>query len=294
MHVRKWIIMLLGINLAACCLLIAGNTNDVDHSTFLLPLSVAIPSGFDQRIAAIAKDPSVLGKLDQREIFISDEFYKDVLSSSLKDAEAILPSIFCEKNRSKLFFSVCTADHRVFFLFAEKERNILGWVPIVSKYFPDPDPDKDAVFWVVFNTVGATNATPSGDYAFGNNVVEVREALFFLFQEDIEEDSFKQKDQSVEVNSVFDRETIRISLLAQATNNVLQVKVTRESKEQIGSQRKAEIRRSVISPDCYGKIPFWPPAGCNGKEKGKRPADGKGKADEFKNRGKRSDKSTPS
>lgn len=103
-----------------------------------VPLGEDDTRGRDRRLAAIAKNPSLLSRIDQRDNFVSQEKYDEELEDALAAARRVLPDIFSAINCRRMHTAVCVGDARVYFWLPLQGRSVLGWIPLDLVGFKKP------------------------------------------------------------------------------------------------------------------------------------------------------------
>jgi len=91
----------------------------------------------DRCLLAIANEPNLFERIDQRNFFNKDDVYLDVLRKTLNIASQFIPydinnpAIFSDVNKPDyLKASLCLADSRVYFWNALNDRDVIGWASI--------------------------------------------------------------------------------------------------------------------------------------------------------------------
>lgn len=121
---------------------------DVYSAPSLEPLDIGSVAAMnlDRRLYAIAHDPSLMTKLDQRKCFRNTEAYDARLAASVAVARRVLPELISVTNLQKAVTAMCLADGRVYFWLSLDDRILLGWIPMVLK---NGDAEKKLVLWLV-------------------------------------------------------------------------------------------------------------------------------------------------
>jgi len=102
----------------------------------------------DRRLLAIASDPSLLKKIDQKVNFRRAEVYSRYLQKSLDCARRFVPDVVGRNGATNVTASVCLADARVYFWCALDDRDVIGWVPLWG-FCKISAEKKKIVLWVV-------------------------------------------------------------------------------------------------------------------------------------------------
>ena len=82
----------------------------------------------DRNLLALANDPSLLQKIDQKKNFNNEDAYRGVLQKAMDLVSKSMPAVLKENGAPNLTTSVCVADSRVYFWNALGDRDIIGWV----------------------------------------------------------------------------------------------------------------------------------------------------------------------
>jgi len=129
---------------------------DVYSAPSLEPLDIGSVAAMnlDRRLYAIAHDPSLMTKLDQRKCFRNTEAYDARLAASVAVARRVLPELISVTNLQKAVTAMCLADGRVYFWLSLDDRILLGWIPMVLK---NGDAEKKLVLWLVPKKNEASN-----------------------------------------------------------------------------------------------------------------------------------------
>ena len=91
---------------------------------------LTVEGQLDRKLLAIAADPSLLKKIDQKRNFKSGDAYDDMLRATLDRARALLPSLVGEDGATNVTVALCLADGRAYFWKSLGDRDVLGWIPI--------------------------------------------------------------------------------------------------------------------------------------------------------------------
>jgi hypothetical protein len=102
----------------------------------------------NRRLHAIAHDPSLMTRLDQKKNFRATEAYAATLTACLTEARNVLPEVFSATNMEHAVTAMCLADARVYFWLPLDDRVLVGWIPIIGKEKSEVVRN-DLVFWLV-------------------------------------------------------------------------------------------------------------------------------------------------
>ena len=215
---------------------------------------LTVEGQLDRKLLAIAADPSLLKKIDQKRNFKSGDAYDDMLRATLDRARALLPSLVGEDGATNVTVALCLADGRAYFWKSLGDRDVLGWIPInvvagrVSKttrmtVWIVPRLDKESAF--------AKNWREDGK---AKNAASVKALMKSALDVDVA--GPKQDKGKVRGSAKFGRKSHVVQVYV--SGNVLQAEVELFS---VGSGRRRS--KASISPSVLNmfptSLPFWPP-----------------------------------
>lgn len=90
----------------------------------------------DPALSAIAYDPGLLAKIDQKDIFI-EAAYSNVLQWTMSRARKAFPLLMDDRGAKKSVASVCAADGRVYFEHRFNFYRVWGWISIDQLVAPE-------------------------------------------------------------------------------------------------------------------------------------------------------------
>ncbi len=107
-------------------------------------------------LLAIANEPNLLGRIDQRQNFNKDDICLDVLRKTLNNASQFIPydvnnpAIFNDVNKpADLKVSLCLADSKVYFWKILDDRDVLGWASIQGQQEWETTMEPKLTVWVI-------------------------------------------------------------------------------------------------------------------------------------------------
>jgi len=89
--------------------------------------------GMDSRLLAIAANPELLAKLDQKNLYQTKEAYQKVLNRSLREISFLMPAKVSSGSVSNLVTAFCVYDAKVFFWLPELDQDLVGWVSLPGR-----------------------------------------------------------------------------------------------------------------------------------------------------------------
>jgi len=231
-----------------------------------IDLAVINPEGqldcniIDCNLLAIATNPGLLKKIDQRKIFNSDDMYRSVLNKTLDIASKFVPYDVNEK--ANLTVSLCLADSRVYFWNALYDRNMIGWIDIPGQQEWGTNWKPKMNVWVIprLDKISAFTRNWS-EYTQNKNVTLTKALIKLALAVDIED-----------TNSIGEQVHCKVKIKAKENHsakifmngNFLQAEIMLLSDEQKGRPTKYPASEMFIPGEGVLKdtiliLPFWPP-----------------------------------
>ena len=110
----------------------------------------------DSCLLAIAIDPNLLQRIDQKQNFINNKVYFDVLQQTLDSASKFIsydvniPENLSDMNKpSNLTVSLCLADSRVYFWNTLADHDVIGWISIYGNSQLTKTKEPKLTVWIV-------------------------------------------------------------------------------------------------------------------------------------------------
>ncbi len=222
----------------------------------------------DRCLLAIANEPNLFERIDQRQNFKKDDMYLDVLRKTLNNASQFVPydinnpAIFSDVNKpADLKASLCLADSRVYFWNALDDRDVLGWASIQGSQEWETTREPKLTVWVIPRLDKSTSFINSWNELATQTDINSRKSLLKLALDlDIKDTNgyLEQLMGSIETKTNRNHNVIIVT-----SGNVLQLEINLLSGD--GIPRPGKFRIDGIWPG-EGEVlkfmpilPFWPP-----------------------------------
>lgn len=103
----------------------------------------------DIRLQAIAENPCLFEKLDQKVCFKDEKVYNEILKMSLIKPRDLLPKFFSEDDNT--LYSACPGDNRLFIFSEHNEFRLIAWVPlqVPTIHFSNNPAGDYGIFWII-------------------------------------------------------------------------------------------------------------------------------------------------
>jgi hypothetical protein len=127
--------MALGLILMGAFVADAASVGEIEP----LEMRGEMERSLNRRLYAIAIDPSLMRRLDQKLKYRTTAEYDAALDASLAAARVVLPEVFSATNMDHAVTAMCLADERVFFWLRLDDCTLVGWIPITTTTMPNPN-----------------------------------------------------------------------------------------------------------------------------------------------------------
>jgi hypothetical protein len=224
--------------------------------------NISAEGKLDRCLLAIATDPNLLKKIDQKQNFNSIAVYRDVLRETLDSASRFIPydinkpANLSDVNRpANLTVSLCLADSRVYFWKALVDRNVIGWISIYGNHALPKTNEPKVTVWVIPRLEKSTSFTGNwSEDAKLKNITSKKSLMKLALNIDVGD-----------ANSIGDQVLGKVKVKAWenhsmkifTSGNILQAEIMLISDEGGGRVLKPEAER--ILNDLPITWPFWPP-----------------------------------
>jgi hypothetical protein len=223
----------------------------------------------DRCLLAIATDPNLLKKIDQRNIFNRDDVYHDVLRKTLDNASKFIPydinnpaNLNDANKPTNLMVSLCLADSRVYFWRSLDDRNVIGWISIqgIQEWRTNKEPT--LTVWIVPQLNKTTSFTENWRELAKQKNITSKKALMKLALDIDVADANSDGEQlrgRIKVKT-YENHSVRLFM----SGNIFQTEIMLLSDESIGKPGKPGILGPIQEGEGVLKnlpisLPFWPP-----------------------------------
>ena len=247
----------------------------------LLPIkniSAAIPDaidlgninkeGLDRCLFAIAIDPNMLLKIDQRNFFNKDDVYLDVLRKTLNSTHQFIPydvnnpAILSDVNKPKnLIASLCLDDSRVYFWNTLDDRDVIGWVSIQGQQEWETSSEPKLMVWIIPHWDKSTSFVKDLNEDSKQSSVALKALMKLALDIGIEDTNNDIEQLFGMIKTKANRyHNVKIVM----SGNIFQLEInliTGDGKLQPGNSRIFGLisKEDRVLKDWGTGLPFWPP-----------------------------------
>jgi hypothetical protein len=209
----------------------------------------------DRELLAIAADPNMLHKIDQRQNFKNDGAYLDILLTALDQANKLIPNAVNKYGSENITVSVCVADSRVYFWNALDDRDVIGWISI-----PELDGEitenPKVTLWIVPRLPSENRFAKNAREDAMRDRVALKTALIKSVMDlDIVDAETCDKEQVCgTIKLKGDKHKIKVC----TSGNIMQAEIMLSPDGIVDGYAIVEVGKGVLK-DIPRVLPFWPP-----------------------------------